>query len=114
MLFKEVEMYKCLNCGNGDKFYGIAKEQGNALIFQNVKSEVEPVPERQFASVVCSGGSPSLPEPENTLRGNLWAIQNNGTNDEVTWAYLASEGSWKGFHEVRSCAVCHSTDIAAI
>ena len=51
-------MYKCLDCGNEDKFYGVVKEQGNALIFQNVKSEAEPVPERQL-SAVAGGGSPS-------------------------------------------------------
>lgn len=107
-------MYKCLNCGNEGKFYGVVKEQGNALIYQNVKSEVESAQERRLVSV-SEGGSPSpLPESGDTVRGNLWAIQNNGKNDEVTWAYLASEGSWKGFHEVRSCAVCHSTSIASI
>jgi hypothetical protein len=106
-------MYKCLDCGNEEKFYGVAKEQGNALIFQNVKREIEPVPVRQL--VGASVGSTSLPaEPENTVRGDLWAIQNNGKSDEFTWAYLASEGSWKGFHQVRSCAVCYSTNIGAI
>jgi hypothetical protein len=108
-------MYKCINCGNEDKFYGVVKEQGNALIFQNVQSGVEPVPERQLAGAICGSGPTSpLPGPDNTVRGNLWAIQNNGKGDEVTWAYLASEGSWKGFHEVRSCAVCYSTDITSI
>lgn len=104
-------MYKCRNCGNEEKFYGIVKEQGNALIFQNVKSTVEPVPERSLAAV-AEGKPPSLhKEPQNTVRCNLWAIQNNGRDDGLTWAYMTSEGSWKGFHEVRSCAVCHSTDI---
>ena len=114
-------MYKCLDCGNEDKFYGLVKEQGNALIFQNVKSETEPVPERQLSAVAGGGPvaafpafTPPPPDPGQTVRGNLWAIQNNGKNDEVTWAYLASEGSWKGFHEVRSCAVCHSRNIAFI
>ena len=107
-------MYKCLDCGNEDKFYGVVKEQGNALIFQNVKSGAEPVPERQLAAVAGGGPSSPLPVSGQTVRGNLWAIQNDGKNDEMTWAYLASEGSWKGFHEVRSCAVCHSKNIKVI
>ena len=104
-------MYKCLDCGNEDKFYGVVKEQGNALIYQNVMEAVEPVPRRQLASV---GGEPPSLQPDKIVRGKLWAIQNNGSGDELTWAYLASEGSWKGFHEVRSCAVCHSTNIVII
>lgn len=105
-------MYKCLDCGNEDKFYGVVKEQGNALIYQNVKDAVEPVPQRHLAAV-GGGGSPS-PQRNNIVRGKLWAIQNNGGSDELTWAYLASEGSWKGFHEVRSCAACHSINISFI
>jgi hypothetical protein len=26
-------MYKCKNCGNNEKFYGIAHEKGNVLIY---------------------------------------------------------------------------------
>ena len=106
-------MYKCLDCGNEDKFYGVVKEQGNALIFQNVKSSAEPVPEKQLVEAGV-GYSSKATGSRNTVRGNLWAIQNNGNSDEVTWAYLASEGTWKGFHEVRSCAVCYSTNIEYI
>ena len=105
-------MYKCLDCGNEDRFYGVVKEQGNALIYQNVKDAVEPVPQRQLAAI--GGGCSPSPQPENIVKGKLWAIQNNGSSDEVTWAYLVSEGTWKGFHEVRSCAVCYSTNIEHI
>jgi len=28
-------MYKCLDCGNTDKFIGVVKEEGNAYIYQN-------------------------------------------------------------------------------
>lgn len=107
-------MYKCLNCGNEDKFYGIVKEQGNALIFQNIRNRAASVSERQLAAVSGSRTPCPVPDGDHVVRGNLWAIQNNGRDDEVTWAYLASEGSWKGFHEVRSCAVCHSTNIICI
>jgi hypothetical protein len=105
-------MYRCLECGNEDKFYGMVKEQGNALIYQNIRDAGEPVPGRKLAAV-AAGGSP-FPGPDNEVRGKLWAIQDNGAGDELTWAYIASEGSWKGFHEVRSCAVCNSTNIASI
>ena len=50
-------MYKCLDCGNEDKFYGVVKEQGNALIYQNVKDAVEPVPQRQLAAVGGDGSA---------------------------------------------------------
>ena len=105
-------MYKCLDCGNEDKFYGVVKEQGNALIYQNIKSIVEPVPRRKLAAVGC--GASSSMKPGNIVKGKLWAIQNNGGNDELTWAYFASEGSWKGFHEVRSCAACYSNNIVIV
>jgi hypothetical protein len=105
-------MYRCLECGNEDKFYGMVKEQGNALIYQNIRDAGEPVPGRKLAAV-AAGGSP-FPGPDNEVRGKLWAIQDNGAGDELTWAYIASEGSWKGFHEVRSCAVCNSTNITSI
>jgi len=95
-------MYKCLSCGNQDKFYGMVKEQGDALIFQNNAKTSTPVPQK-----LAVGG-------RGTVRADLWAIANNGKSDELTWAYLASEGSWRGFHEVKSCAVCNSTDIAFI
>lgn len=105
-------MYKCTNCGNEDRFYGVVKEQGNALIFQNSGCGMEPVPERHLAAVGAAD-SPSSPQDDSgsTVRGRMWALQNNGDGDEFTWAYFASEGSWKGFHEVRSCAICRSTDI---
>jgi hypothetical protein len=105
-------MYKCLECGNEDKFYGMVKEQGNALIYQNIRSDGEPVPGRKLAAV-GSCGSP-FSESGNEVKGKLWAIQANETGDELTWAYIASEGSWRGFHEVRSCAVCNSTNIKNI
>ena len=106
-------MYKCLDCGNEDKFYGVVREQGNALIFQNTKSGTGPAPEKQFASPEIGYPFP-VAESGDTVRGNLWAIQNNGNSDKVTWAYFTSEGSWRGFHEVRACAVCYSTDITSI
>jgi len=99
-------MYKCLDCGNEDKFYGVVKEQGSALIYQNIN--------KSAAGKACRGPAIPLPRPEGTVSGGLWAIQNNGDSDEVTWAYLASGGSWKGFHQVRSCAVCHSTNIISV
>ena len=111
-------MYKCLDCGNEDKFYGVVKEQGNALIYQNIKEAVEPVPRRQLAAVGSGGSTSQKPgdplQADNIIRGKLWAIQNNGGSDEFTWAYLASEGSWKSFHEIRSCAECHSTNIVIV
>lgn len=104
-------MYKCLECGNEDKFYGVVKEQGSALIYQNVKSLGEPVPARQLSAVAAGGNA----DPDaHEVKGRLWAIQDNGAGDELTWAYLASEGSWRGFHEVRSCGVCHSVNISSI
>ncbi|MCD4670037.1 MAG: hypothetical protein K8S14_06290 [Actinomycetia bacterium] len=114
-------MYKCLECGNEDKFYGIVKEQGNALIFQNPKKSGERNGSavKELAHAVNEGGSFSSGPAEdrfdsNTVRGNLWAIQNNGNSDEITWAYITSEGCWKGFHEVRSCALCNSRNIASL
>ena len=111
-------MYKCLNCGNEDKFYGIAKEQGNALIFQNLQKntrENTPNPSELVCAISEDRSSLSGPSENkfdgNIVRGNLWAIQNNGSSAEITWAYIISEGSWKGFHEIRSCAVCNSTNI---
>ena len=166
-------MYKCLNCGNTEKFYGIAKEQGNALIFQNhgefngidgsmvleealnalressnrQKQPVGPLssipsaapstvpnaifidtcPARDCASDAAfkvsdknhfpgpgeNYGAAST-DPDMTIRGNLWAIQNDEKGEDITWAYITSDRSWKGFHEVRSCAACHSTNIASI
>jgi hypothetical protein len=105
-------MYRCLDCGNEDKFYGVVKEQGNALIYQNVKEAMEPVPRKRLETV--GGGAFPSPQQDDIVKGKLWAIQNNGVSDEFTWAYLASEGSWKGFHEVRSCAACHSKNISFI
>ncbi len=156
-------MYKCLECGNTEKFYGIAKERGNALIFQNCgefkgcdgSSVLEEalntlrknhIRQKQSAGIsgnyppnaVCidtascqvsdpdiSGKIPegggildSCDDPETScggpaavIRGNLWAIQNDDKGEEVNWAYITSDKSWKGFHEVRSCAACHSTNI---
>ena len=158
-------MYKCLNCGNTDKFYGIAKEQGNALIFQNCgefkgcngsgvleealnalrknhdrQKQAVDVSEN-YRNAVCidtgpcrisdldaldkiseeddileSGDDPAATggDPASVIRGNLWAIQNDNQGEEVTWAYITSDKSWKGFHEVRSCAACHSTNITNI
>ncbi|MCJ7471495.1 MAG: hypothetical protein MUP02_01615 [Actinobacteria bacterium] len=157
-------MYKCLNCGNTDKFYGIAKEQGNALIFQNcgvvngsdgssvleealnalrkssdrhkqpvgalsgpnavfidegpfrtgIQDAVSGVSDKKH--LPKSGGDPGAApaDPDMTIRGNLWAIQTDGKGEDITWAYITSDRSWKGFHEVRSCAVCRSTSIASI
>lgn len=114
-------MYKCLECGNEDKFYGIVKEQGNALIFQNLrKSEGENGSAvKELVHTVSEAGPFSSGPAEdrsvnNTVRGDLWAIQNNGNSDGITWAYIISEGCWRGFHEVRSCAVCNSTNITSL
>ena len=158
-------MYKCLECGNTEKFYGIAKERGNALIFQNCgefkgcdggsvleealntlrknhvrQKQAVGVPE-SYPDAVCIDTGPcqvsdpdilgkipekgdileSVDDPETSavdpaavIRGNLWAIQNDDKGQEVNWAYIISDKSWKGFHEVRSCAACHSTNIANI
>jgi len=111
-------MYKCVDCGNEDKFYGIAKEQGNALIFQNPQrsnggngSAV-----KELVHAVSEGGpfssGPAL--KDGTVRNNLWAIQNNINNSEITWAYIVSEDYWRGFYEVRSCAICKSTNIVSL
>ena len=105
-------MYRCMDCGNEDKFYGMVKEQGDALIFQNTGSAVEPLLPGQPVPAPGEGRSSLL--TDNTVKDKLWAIQNNGNDDGFTWAYLASKGSWKGFHEIRSCAVCHSTNISLI
>ncbi len=154
-------MYKCLECGNTEKFYGIAKERGNALIFQNcgefqgsdgasvleeALNALSKNHDRQKQAVGVSESHPnavfidddpcrisdpplcrisgkkdilkSLDEPivEGTdpvciIRGNLWAIQNDDKGEEVSWAYIISDKSWRGFHEVRSCAACKSTNI---
>ena len=173
-------MYKCLECGNTEKFYGIAKERGNALIFQNCGEfkgndgssvleealnslrknhdrqkqavgvsescpnavcidagagqisdpgpNIEPdeisdmdaltkISNRK--NIPCAGndhreaGTNSI-DPAAVIRGNLWAIQNGDKGEEVNWAYIISDKSWKGFHEVRSCAACHSTNIVNI
>lgn len=113
-------MYKCADCGNEDKFYGIAKEQGNALIFQNPQrsngnngSDI-----RELVHAVSEGGpfSPGQASGDpasNTVRSDLWAIRNNN-DEEITWAYIVSEDYWRGFHEVRSCAICDSTNIVSI
>jgi hypothetical protein len=173
-------MYKCLECGNTEKFYGIAKERGNALIFQNCgefkgcdggsvleealntlrknhvrQKQAVGVPE-SYPNAVCidtgpcqvsdpgpntvpdqisdmdtlteisdrknipgsgndhSKASTDCADPAAVIRGNLWAIQNDDKGQEVNWAYIISDKSWKGFHEVRSCAACHSTNIANI
>ena len=159
-------MYKCLECGNTEKFYGIAKERGNALIFQNCgefkgcdgSSVLEEalntlrknhIRQKQSAGIagnypnaVCINTGPcqvsdpdisgrippegagilescddpdtSGADPAAVVRGNLWAIQNDDKGQEVNWAYITSDRSWKGFHEVRSCAACHSTNIVNI
>ena len=157
-------MYKCLNCGNTEKFYGMAKEQGNALIFQNcgefkgndgasVLEEAlnalreshdrkkQPVGAAVYPNTVSINTGPgqvndpvvlcevsdekSLPvpvgdsgadasNPDMTIRGNLWAIQNDDKGQDVSWAYITSDRSWRGFHQVRSCAACNSTNIASI
>lgn len=157
-------MYKCLNCGNTEKFYGMAKEQGNALIFQNCgeftgsdgasvleealislreshERQKQPVGAVVYPNAVSIGTGPgqvSAPDtacevsdekdlpgpgknsgsvaqnPGTTIRGNLWAIQNDARGEDVSWAYITSDRSWKGFHQVRSCAACHSTNIATI
>ena len=158
-------MYKCLECGNTEKFYGIAKERGNALIFQNcgefkgcdggsvleealntlrknhVRQKQAVGVSESYPDAVCIDTGPcqvsdpdilgkipekgdileSVDDPETSaadpaavIRGNLWAIQNDDKGQEVNWAYIISDKSWKGFHEVRSCAACHSTNIANI
>lgn len=33
-------MYKCLDCGNTDKFTGIVTEKGNAYIYQNPNDSI--------------------------------------------------------------------------
>jgi len=158
-------MYKCLECGNTEKFYGIAKEQGNALIFQNhgefkgcdgssvleealntlrknhARQKQAVGVSESYPNAICIDTSPfqvsdpgisgKIPEkgaifessddpgvagadPASVIRGNLWAIQNDDKGQEVNWAYITSDNSWKGFHEVRSCAACHSTNIVNI
>ena len=114
-------MYKCLECGNEDKFYGIVKEQGNALIFQNLRkseggngSAVKELVHAVSEAGPFSSGPAENRSASNTVRGDLWAIQNNGNSDDITWAYIISEGCWRGFHEVRSCAVCNSTNIVSL
>lgn len=157
-------MYKCLNCGNTEKFYGIAKEQGNALIFQNcgefkgsdgasVLEEAlnalreshdrkkQPVGAALYPNTVSINTGPGqfndpvalcevsdekclpghggnsgadIPDPDTAIRGNLWAIQNDDRGQDVSWAYIISDRSWRGFHQVQSCAACNSTNIASI
>ena len=158
-------MYKCLECGNTEKFYGIAKERGNALIFQNcgefkgcdgssvmeealntlrnnhARQKQALTLSESYPNAVCIDTGPcqvSDPDisgkiPENgdiiepgygpggsgaettaIIRGNLWAIQNDDKGQEVNWAYITSDKSWKGFHEIRSCAACHSNNIVNI
>jgi hypothetical protein len=99
-------MYKCLECGNEDKFYG-KSEGGNGSA---VKKLVHAVSE---AGPFSSGPAEDR-SVNNTVRGDLWAIQNNGNSDDITWAYIISGGCWRGFHEVRSCAVCNSTNITSL
>lgn len=159
------KMYKCLKCGNTEKFYGIAKEQGNALIFQNYgefkgcdgSSVLEEALDtlrknharqkqavgvsESYPNAICIDTGPfqvsdpdisgKIPEkgdifesgddpvvagtdPASAIRGNLWAIQNDDRGQEVNWAYITSDKSWKGFHEIRSCAACRSTNIVNI
>ncbi len=107
-------MYKCLNCGNEHKFYGIVKEEGKAIIFQNENKEKvpgrlsvkEPVHAARGSAISKEGGF-----DHKIVRGNLWAIEENCKKDDITWAYLLPDKGWKGFHEVTSCAVCNSTNI---
>jgi len=114
-------MYKCIDCGNEDRFYGIAKEQGNALIFQNPQRSNGGNDSivKELVHAVGEGGAFS-PEPvesksgDNTVRNNLWAIQNSINDSDITWAYIVSEDYWRGFHEVRSCAICNSTNIVSL
>ncbi len=159
------KMYKCLKCGNTEKFYGIAKERGNALIFQNCGEfkgsdgsivleealntlrKIHDSPKQavgvleSYPNTICIGTGPfqvSDPDisgkisekgdifksgddpgvagtdPASVIRGNLWAIQNDDRGQDVNWAYITSDKSWKGFHEIRSCAACHSTNIINI
>jgi len=113
-------MYKCVDCGNEDRFYGIAKEQGNALIFQNPqKSGGNDSIVKDLVYAVSEGGAFSSGPLEgksvdNTVRNNLWAIQNSTNNSEITWAYIVSEDYWRGFHKVKSCAICNSTNIISL
>jgi hypothetical protein len=158
-------MYKCLECGNTEKFYGIAKERGNALIFQNCgefkgsdgsnvleealdllrkshnsQKQIVGVSE-SYPNAVCIDAKPGQEsdpdpackisgkkdilesvddsmaadtDPAEVIRGNLWSIQNDDKGEEVNWAYITSDKSWKGFHEVRSCAACKSTNIVNV
>jgi len=114
-------MYKCIDCGNEDKFYGIAKEQGNALIFQNPQRSKEGSSSavKELVHAVSEGGAfssrPAEDKPDgHTVKNNLWTIQNSINNSEITWAYIVSEDYWRGFHEVRSCAICNSTNIVSL
>ena len=158
-------MYKCLECSNTEKFYGIAKERGNALIFQNCgefkgcdgSSVLEEAldalrksHDRQkqtvgvsesYPNAVCIDTGPGQvsdpdplckisgkkdilesvddpmaagADPAEVIRGNLWSIQNDDKGEQVNWAYIISDKSWKGFHEVRSCVACKSTNIVNI
>lgn len=110
-------MYKCVDCGNEDKFYGIAKERGNALIFQS-NGENDPAVKELVSTM--HDGDPFLPVPvedkcgDNAVRNNLWAIDNSINNSEITWAYIVSEDCWRGFYEIRSCAICKSTNIVSL
>jgi hypothetical protein len=36
-------MYKCKNCGNTEKFFGIVSEKGNAFICQNESDDKKPL-----------------------------------------------------------------------
>lgn len=120
-------MYKCLKCGNTEKFYGTAREKGNALIFQNCgKSKSQDQISEPAGSNKISIDKDYLDTIDDTfvtsigtdsgfvIRGNLWAIQNNDKGDGISWAYIMSDKAWKGFHEVRSCAVCKSTNIVNV
>ena len=121
-------MYKCLNCGNTEKFYGTAKEKGNALIFQNCGNYKDP---GQISDPAVSNKisiniddldsiddtfvtSIDNKDPGTVIRGNLWAIHNDDKGERVSWAYIMSDKGWKGFHEVRSCAACKSSNIVNV
>jgi hypothetical protein len=107
-------MYKCLDCGNVHKFYGIVKEEGKAIIFQNENNEKDgsrPAAIKPVHAVTKTADSREELFDDKTVRGNLWAISENCNKDGITWAYLLSDSDWKGFHEIISCAVCNSTNI---
>lgn len=81
-------MFKCMDCGNDEKFIGVVREEGRAFIYQNGNF------------------------PDNCICGEKSSkISALPDIDTLDWAYIISDKDYRVSHSIERCARCNSLNI---